>query len=124
MTRPSAKYLAAVDSCTRCPDRPTIHPDGMGTSTDSEHVVLAYTCGAGHAWQRTFRRSDLNDGKAEASTARRRHLAALPVITTTTANDCTTTIDCADESNLLSKAARQPSPWTCWNPDRRAWQPR
>jgi len=119
MSRLAAKYRDTTDRCVRCPlDRPTVAPDGLGPTTDSRSVVLAYRCTAGHCWTRTFRRSDLTHPPAKASTGPRRHLANRPTTTTTTTN-----ADHEDESNLRpGKAGRQPSPRTRWCPDLRAWQ--
>ena len=118
MTRLSAKYVAAVDSCTRCPGRPSVHPDGTA-GTDATTIVLTYRCTLGHCWQRTWARSDLKRGPAKATTAPRRHLATTPTPTATTINDCT------DESITdRNRASRQPGPRTGWHPERRAWLPR
>ena len=121
MTRLAAKYRDVTDCCVRCSDQPTVRPDGLGPTTDAAAVVLLFRCEAGHCWQRTFRRSDLKQGPAKATTARRRHLANRSLITTATT--ARTTNDCTDESIAeRSRAARQPSPRTGWNPDRRVWQ--
>jgi hypothetical protein len=123
MTRLPTKYLDTVDLCVRCPpDRPTVAPDGLGSSTDAASVVLLFRCPAGHCWQRAFRRADLTHRPAKAGAARRRHVATRSATTTTPAGTITTN-DNADEAHM-SRAARQPSPWTCWNPDRRTWQAR
>jgi|BarGraNGADG00212_1021973.scaffolds.fasta_scaffold08254_2 hypothetical protein len=117
MTRLAAKYLDAVDNCVRCPtDRPPVHPDGMGSTTDARSVVLAYRCDLGHCWERSFRRSDLKSGPVKVSAARRRHLA-----TTATA-----TIDCADDctERTGTGTGRTPAPATGWHPTRRLWLPR
>jgi hypothetical protein len=117
MSRLPTKYLTTTDHCVRCPGHPTSAPDGKGPTTDGEHVVLVYTCAAGHAWQRSFRRSDLKRGPINVTAARRRHLA-----TTTTA---TTINDCTDDCTERTGTARQPSPWTAWHPERRLlWTPR
>jgi hypothetical protein len=122
MTRLSAKYVAAVDSCTRCPDRPLVAPDGMGTGTDAGSVVLTYRCTLGHCWERTFTRSAIKRGTTKATAARRRHLATTAA-TATTATTATTN-DNADDCTERTRAARQPSPKTGWHPDRRLWLPR
>jgi hypothetical protein len=125
MTRLPTKYRDMTDHCVRCTERPTVHPDGLGTSTDARTVVLMYRCAAGHCWERTFRRADLNHGKAKASTAQRRHLAMRPVTGTTTPTSPTTTSDCTDEViTERTRAGRTPAPATGWNPERRAWLPR
>lgn len=116
MTRLTTKYLAITDRCIRCPtNQPLVAPDGTGSTTDAGSVVLTYRCTLGHCWQRRWARSDLKRGPAKATTAPRRHLATTA---TTTPN--------ADHTDVahLSKAVRQPSPWTGWNPTRRAWEAR
>src|SRR5665647_2551966 len=130
MTRLPAKYLTTTDRCIRCSDRPTVAPDGLGPTTDASTIVLLFRCDLGHCWERSFRRADLNHGKAKATAAPRRHVATRAVTTTapTTTGNGNGNADHEDEANLLSKAARQPSPKTGWLgacvPSLGAWVPR
>jgi hypothetical protein len=123
MSRLATKYADVTDNCVRCPDRATVHPDGMGSTTDSASVALMFRCRLGHCWTRSYRRADLKRAPAKASAGPRHHVATRSV-TTTTPTTTPTTIDHEDAANLLSKAARQPGPKTTWNPTRRLWQPR
>jgi hypothetical protein len=124
VTRLAMKYRDTVDLCVRCPtDRPTVHPDGTGPTTDSEHVVLTYRCAIGHCWTRSVRRADLTQRPAKASAGPRRHLASRAVATT--APTTTTTInDCTDDCTARTRAGRTPAPATGWHPERRLWVPR
>jgi len=70
MTALAMKYRGTVDRCSRCPtDGPTVAPDALGSTTDSEHVALMYRCEAGHCWERTLRRADLTHRPAKAGAA-------------------------------------------------------
>jgi hypothetical protein len=65
--------------------------------------------------QTSYARADRKRQPAKATTPTRRHVATTAI--TTTDNDC------ADVANM-TRAARQPSPKTGWNPDRRTWEAR
>ena len=124
MTRLAAKYADVTDNCTRCPlDQPLLAPDGLGSSTDAATIVLAYRCGSGHCWTRSYRRADLTQRPAKASAGPRRHVATRAVTAGTTTARTTIDADRTDEANT-TRSARQPSPKTGWNPDRRAWEAR
>ena len=122
VTRPTTTDLAITDRCIRCSDRPTTAPEGKAR-TGTGSVVLTYICNLGHRWERSFTRGAI---KRKTATAGRRHHLADRAVTAGTAGTTTgnTAPDHEDEANTTSKASRQPSPWTCWNPDRRLWTPR
>ena len=127
MTPLPARYRDTVDHCTRCAGRPTVPPTDLGSDPDGRNVVLIYTCTTGHSWTRTFTRSDLKHQPAKAGAARRQHLATTTATTagTTAPTTTTTTNDYSDEViTARTGTARQPSPATGWNPERRTWQAR